>query len=165
MDRVKTEMHPNIDFRAWISNQFHIKPRDKLLIHQLKPSKAWMNIYSTQNTMDVITNPYLSLRCSNYVVMALCVSYIFVLSNNSPTCFISRVDFTWISNYIPTFMWDVITQPCQLRYQLSIVTSLAYRKVSNIRRTKSQNLYDSHLVLKSPLPNPLKPGVTSRMKM
>ena len=40
-----------------------------------------------------------------------------------------------------------------------------YRKVSNIRRTKSQNLNDSHLVLKSSLPNPSKPGVKSRMKM
>ena len=40
-----------------------------------------------------------------------------------------------------------------------------YRKVSNIRRTKSHNLNDSHLVLKSSLPNPLKPGVKSRMKM
>ena len=40
-----------------------------------------------------------------------------------------------------------------------------YCKVSNISRTKSQNLNDSHLVLKSSLPNPLKPGVKSRMKM
>ena len=40
-----------------------------------------------------------------------------------------------------------------------------YRKISNIRRTKSQNWNDSHLVLKSSLPNPLKPGVKSRMKM
>ena len=40
-----------------------------------------------------------------------------------------------------------------------------YRKVSNIRRTESQNWNDSHLVLKSSLLNPLKPGVKSRMKM
>ena len=40
-----------------------------------------------------------------------------------------------------------------------------YRKVSNISRTKFQNLNDSHLVLKSPLLNPLEPGVKSRMKM
>ena len=40
-----------------------------------------------------------------------------------------------------------------------------YRKISNISSTKSQNLYDSHLVLRSSLPNPLKPGVKSRMKM
>ena len=40
-----------------------------------------------------------------------------------------------------------------------------YRKVSNIRSTKSQNLNDSRLVLKSCVANPLKPGVKSRMKM
>ena len=40
-----------------------------------------------------------------------------------------------------------------------------YRKISNIRRTKSQKLNDSHLVFKSSLPYPLKPGVKSRMKM
>ena len=40
-----------------------------------------------------------------------------------------------------------------------------YRKISNIIRIKAQNLNDSHLVLKSSLPNSLKPGVKSRMKM
>ena len=34
-----------------------------------------------------------------------------------------------------------------------------YRKVSNIRRSKSQNLKDSRLVLQLSLPNRLKPGV------
>ena len=40
-----------------------------------------------------------------------------------------------------------------------------YRKISNIRRNRSQNLNDSHLALQSSLPNPLKPGVKSRMKI
>ena len=40
-----------------------------------------------------------------------------------------------------------------------------YRKISNIRRTKSQNLNDFHLVLHLSLLNPLKPGVKLRMKM
>ena len=40
-----------------------------------------------------------------------------------------------------------------------------YYKISNMRRTKSQNLNDSRLVLPLSLPNPLKPGVKSRMKM
>ena len=34
-----------------------------------------------------------------------------------------------------------------------------YRKISNIRRTKSQNLNVSRLVLEWSLPNPMKPGV------
>ena len=40
-----------------------------------------------------------------------------------------------------------------------------YRKVYNIRRTKFRNWNDSHLVLKSSLPNLLKPGVKSSMKL
>ena len=40
-----------------------------------------------------------------------------------------------------------------------------YRQVSNISRTKSQHLKDSHIVLRLSLPNPLKPDVKSRMKM
>ena len=40
-----------------------------------------------------------------------------------------------------------------------------YRRVSNISRTKSQHLKDSHAVLRLSLPNPLKPDVKSRMKM
>ena len=44
-------------------------------------------------------------------------------------------------------------------------TKTMYRKISNIRHTKSQNLNDSRLVLLLSLPNPLKPSVKSRMKM
>ena len=40
-----------------------------------------------------------------------------------------------------------------------------YRKVSSTRRTKSQNLNDSRLVLQLSLPNPLKPCLKLRMKM
>ena len=40
-----------------------------------------------------------------------------------------------------------------------------YRKIYNIRRTKSQNLKDSLLVFQLSLRNPLKPGVKSRMRM
>ena len=40
-----------------------------------------------------------------------------------------------------------------------------YRKISNIWHTKWQNLNDSLLRLQLSAPNPLKPGVKSRMKM
>ena len=40
-----------------------------------------------------------------------------------------------------------------------------YREISNISHTKSQNLNDYCPVLQLSLPNPLKPGVKSRMKM
>ena len=40
-----------------------------------------------------------------------------------------------------------------------------YHKISNISGTKSQNLNVSRLVLQLSLPNPMKPGVKSGMKM
>ena len=40
-----------------------------------------------------------------------------------------------------------------------------YCKISNISGTKSENLNDSGLILQLFLPNPLKPGVKSKMKM
>ena len=42
---------------------------------------------------------------------------------------------------------------------------MKYRKKSNIRRTKSPNLIALRLVLQLSLPNPMKPGVRSKMKM
>ena len=42
---------------------------------------------------------------------------------------------------------------------------LNYRQISNISRTKSQNLNVSRHVLQLSLRNLLKPGVKSRMKM
>ena len=41
----------------------------------------------------------------------------------------------------------------------------ACREISNIRGTKTLELNDSRLVVQLSLPNPLKPGVKSRMKM
>ena len=40
-----------------------------------------------------------------------------------------------------------------------------YRQISNIRRTKSQHLKDSHTVLRLSLENPLKPDIKSITKM
>ena len=40
-----------------------------------------------------------------------------------------------------------------------------HNKISNISHTKYHNLNVSHLILQLSLPNPLKPGVKSRMKM
>ena len=50
-------------------------------------------------------------------------------------------------------------------YPSSILIRQIYCLTSNIRHTKSQNLSVSRLVLQLSLPNPLKPGVRSRMKM
>ena len=47
----------------------------------------------------------------------------------------------------------------------SAVSLLMYRKISNISRNKSPNLNVPRLVLQLFLPNSMKPGVKSRMKM
>ena len=67
-----------------------------------------------------------------------------------------------LSKSLPSLRWaSTISALLVLRIDRNVI----YRKVSNIRRTKSQYLTDSHLVLQSSLPNPLKPGVKLRMKM
>ena len=43
--------------------------------------------------------------------------------------------------------------------------SSEYRQISNIRRTKSQNINVSRLVLQLSLPSLLKPRIKFRMKM
>ena len=60
-----------------------------------------------------------------------------------------------------------LVQKCYRAYDESgcSVMVVIYSKTFNIRCTKSQNLNDSHLVLQLSLPNPLEPGVESRMKM
>ena len=63
-------------------------------------------------------------------------------------------------------LW-LLSEKGSLYYMLIIESRVWnwYRKISNIRRTKSPTLNDSHLVLKSSLPYPMKPGAKSRMKM
>ena len=61
-------------------------------------------------------------------------------------CLLKYLAFIIIMNHIKTCVFE-------------------YRKISNTRRTKSQNLNDSRLVLQLYLPNQLKPGVKSRMQM
>ena len=46
-----------------------------------------------------------------------------------------------------------------------VQTNLMCRQTSNVRRTKSQNLNVSRLILQLYLHNPLKPGIKSGMKM
>ena len=54
---------------------------------------------------------------------------------------------------------------CQMKPLSCEIAKQYYRKISNIRRTKSPNLNVSRLVLPLYLPNPVKLGVKLRMKM
>ena len=59
-----------------------------------------------------------------------------------------------------------VTRPQWVSRKVSIFNrNTKYPQTSSIRHTKSQNLNVSHLILQLSLPNPLKPGVKSRMKM
>ena len=60
---------------------------------------------------------------------------------------------------------SIVNCPCWEHDITSLRTINNYRKTSSISRTKSQNLNVSHIVLQLSLPNPLKPGVKSSMKM
>ena len=68
----------------------------------------------------------------------------------------------WISNIGVTvcFLWP----PGLVGFGLAKIYD-TYRKISNIRRAKSTNSNVSRLVLQLSLPNQIKPGVKSRMKM
>ena len=75
-----------------------------------------------------------------------------------------------------TSVWSIIVLPAKVHLILQIwwqspnqsnclQCHWIYRKLSNIRRTKTLNLNVSRLVVQLSLPNPMNPGVKSRTKM
>ena len=64
----------------------------------------------------------------------------------------------------PSRLWKILRQDVLCDIKTSPKWN-KYRRISNIRRTESPNLDVSRLVLQLSLPNPIKPGVKSRMKM
>ena len=81
----------------------------------------------------------------------------------------------WIIGDAITFMWHhcyeiyayVILNKVHYPNSSKVLHLLLteYHQISNISCTKSKNLNVSHFMLQLSLPNPLKPGVKSRMKM
>ena len=69
--------------------------------------------------------------------------------------------------YISTVNAESVSSLLEVPYQTDGYDHIhhIYRKISNIGCTQNQNLNDSRLIMQLPLPNPLKPGVKSRMKM
>ena len=71
-----------------------------------------------------------------------------------------KIKGIWWQNEIP------FQVHARRRWTIHIISQPGiYRKISIVSHTRSQNLNASILVLQSPLPNSLKPGVTSTMKM
>ena len=60
---------------------------------------------------------------------------------------------------------DMVLQTCPLHEPQPGEGKQIYRQFSNISGTQSPNINVSHLVLQLSLPNPLKSGVKSRMKV
>ena len=61
--------------------------------------------------------------------------------------------------------WNTIRNPAELVNATTADSIDYYRKISSIRHTESHTLNVSCLVLQLSVPNHLKPGVKSRMKM
>ena len=76
------------------------------------------------------------------------------------TC-IQRLPWLLIDSHRGKF---ALSQHCTL-YPLAHQANIDYRKISNISRTNSPNVNVSRLDLQLSLPNPMKLGVRSRMKM
>ena len=127
-----------------METKYHIEASGPFYKHGLTVIPAWINNYIHYNVRDEITYPLPNFRGTATEV------------------------WQWIRNFIAHFIAYVITYSCW-DYSKSMLVKGApvdmYCKISNIKRTKSPNLNASRLVLQLPLPNPMKPGVTSRMKM
>ena len=79
--------------------------------------------------------------------------------------------FSFIEMHFKCCLWNgshfVLAQCVKPRETVwhYMLKDLPYRQFSTIKRTQSQNINGSRLVLQLSLPNPLKPGVKLRMKM
>ena len=105
-------------------------------------------------------------RCSNYIfILNLTHGFNGLGKNNCKTRRESSkflqppvaIDLP-VGGILVLFVYNIVTHgKVSLMYK-------QYRKISNIRLTKSPNLIVSCLVLQLSLPNPKKPGAKSRMK-
>ena len=82
----------------------------------------------------------------------------------SKTLFIPLQDIGMINISLSETLETAFHAPCNFHIYIYKALYMC-RQTSDIWSTKSQILKDSHLVLQLSLPNPLKPDVTSEMKM
>ena len=120
-------------------------------------------------------------RTGNYIAKALDVRFLalahqFLAFNNASSMHqpdIIKIPNNQYLNFYNECSWMNVLSLFFFTLELLYVTGHLHAsaaimrtncKISNIRHTKSQNLKD-YLVLQFSLPNPLKPGIKSRMKM
>ena len=114
---------------------------------------CWCKHYPLQNTR----NRWRSSRIWNYCETLLPCARTFIWDTgvNWICIWLAHYDAMWYNS-----TWPTLAQVC-----CRMILKLTYHKVSNIRCTNSKSLNDSGLVLQMSLPNSLKLGVKSRMKM
>ena len=104
---------------------------------------AWCISIRAQGIKMLARNTITSVGVIHYDLIACLNDFLMGLN-------ICNMNWSWIfetyPHMHPHFMWN-------------------YHKTSNIRRTKYQNINVSRVVLQLSLPNPLKPGVKSIMRM
>ena len=133
----------------------------KLVRHKI----SWWDLFPRLSQAAMFVFPV----CSNSIVKALWL----MESCTKPSKCIEGdfLHWHWIMKYfigsktstdMPIFLFQFYAPKYELNFRIK---QWAYRQTSNIRRTKSQNLNVSLLVSQLSLPNPLKPGVKSRMKI
>ena len=135
--------------------QFCTKP---MILWQNGIQRASIGCYYTQHACVILIQVYLhnSWNIQWYIqlvkIWKLCLKNLHFWSSRQSELNIS-CDVLTLAQFIPVYP----TMHATHRYN--------YRKISDIRSTKSSNWNVSHLVLQLPLPNPMMPGVKSRMKM
>ena len=98
------------------------------------------------------------------IKMAGTLHKIFLVAFNKQVLCMNRYFAKVCSRYFKWKYTNIEAESGFVLHRVSTIT-LTYRITSNIRRTESQNLNDSRVVLQLALPNPLKPGIKSIMKM
>ena len=120
------------------------KAINKLLILTLMPKLSYPTIYFDEPALSHTIIPYVF-----FCPIVLAAPFL---------------PWRWKLNLHPleADLWKLLWIDC---FTVPIEKRETYCEISNTRHTKSQNLNVSRLVLQLSLPNPLKPGVKSRMKL
>ena len=102
-------------------------------------------------------------RISILSIMCYCMSRIVLVRfyGISFWCDFMILCHRWFHLFFTFTLSETMTKLCTIMLSVRCI----YRKISSIRRTKSENLSDCCIVLQLPLANPLKPDVKLRMKM
>ena len=157
-----------------LEKTFHILPKSNACTHPylgLLQYMGWMKAMSLQKQPDPASSEYMRperLRSckwhfqqwtgwSSLVQVTICHQ-----TANKPLTVPITIQFINAEYAIP-----LVTRPQWVNSLApgKFAWNFKYRQLSNIRRTKSQNLNVSCLVLQLSVPNPLKPSVKKRMKV